>query len=105
LSFFSAFNANFFAERLHGFFSVKKKTPQTVIRFRVVVFISMFLFSQPRFPLHRSEISEDVPVRVQNHNQNVCMTVISAVKFSRFETIVTARPQKFEMVAEICESL
>jgi hypothetical protein len=27
------------------------------------------------------------------------------VKFSRFETIVTARPQKFEMVAEICESL
>jgi hypothetical protein len=83
------------------------KTLQTVIRLdketRISVHFVRFLSG---FPLQRSEIAENVPFPVQNHCQNVCVTVTEAVKVCCFETIATAPPQKFEMFSpEFCENL
>jgi hypothetical protein len=54
----------------------------------------------------RSEAAEDIPFRVQNHRQSVCVTVTSAGKFFCFETIAPAPPHKGKLLPpEFCDDL
>jgi hypothetical protein len=63
-------------------------------------------FGCARFPLHRSETAEDIPFRVQNHSQCVCVAVASPVKFLDSETIAGAPTQKSKpLTPELCENL
>jgi hypothetical protein len=88
--FFSVFNANLLAAMLCGFFSVKRKLFRLSSAFQQFGLVPVLPVPHRRFPLQRSEAAEDVPGRVQNHSQSVCVPVTSAVKFFCFETIATA---------------
>jgi hypothetical protein len=48
-------------------------------------------------PLHWSESTENVPVRVQDHSQSVCVPVAAAVKVRHGETVAAAAPQKSKL--------
>jgi hypothetical protein len=53
-----------------------------------------------------SETAEDVPFRVQNQDQSVCVAVESAVKILCFKTITAVLPQKRKpLLLELCEDL
>jgi hypothetical protein len=67
------------------------------------------LAAGPGIPFHRSEGAEDIPVRVQNHSQSVCVPVAAVLKDFRFETVRAAPPQKsksllFELREDLWES-
>jgi hypothetical protein len=84
----------------------EKKTLLTVIRLYAVILVPPLPVPHWRFPLHRSEAAEDIPFRVQNHSQSVCVTVTSAVKVFRRKPIATSPPQKFKMLSpELCEDI
>jgi hypothetical protein len=77
----------------------EKKTLLTVIRFGEGVFEPGIPTSHSEFPLHRSETSENVPFRVENHCQSVCVTVTEVAKVFCFEPSPTIPAQNFEMLS------
>jgi hypothetical protein len=60
----------------------EKKTLQIVIYLRAI--------ACEQLPLHRSETTENVRIRLDDDSQNVCVTITSAVEFMCFETVAAA---------------
>jgi hypothetical protein len=76
----------------------ENKTLPIVIPLPGVVSVSKLPVPHPRFPLQRSETTENIPIRLKKQCQNVCVTVTSAVKVFYVETITTAPPQNRKLL-------
>jgi hypothetical protein len=90
---------------LCGFFSVNNAPlVEAVSAFKAIVLAPSLPIPHARLPFQRRETAKDIPIRVQNERQCVCVSVASLVKVYRAETVAISSPQKHKSLpAELVE--